>query len=392
MRRPILGLLRLIDALRDRLEGIHDSGTAILYPAVAGTCLFRLVLISFPLIDLLTRQEPVAWGAGGASVAVIVVAQIVIMLRVLRGGLRDTVARVLASVEFLVGVAVVYAFGKFWIATPVFGLVDVLLCLDGVALAGVTFVGMTAYVLGVARLYEPVELLAQLGEFGLSVLVLYAVPKLAIALRELHKARAEVAALALANERVRVARDLHDTLGQSLSVVLLKLDVVERVAANNPPRRRRELAETRTLLRGAVEEMQRVVSGLRQTTLPGEIASACSVLNSAGIATTASVEDLNLCPEVAEALAWVVREGTTNVLRHSTASRCEIVLRSCGPQVELCMTNDGQPLSSPLTPSGGTGISGLQQRLQSIDGVLSTGPGAAGGFTISANVPGGGCS
>lgn len=340
-------------------------------PTVVGLVVLRLVLLSFPVVDLVRRNDPGVAIGGGVALAVIIVAQTVILVRVLRGQELRARERGLATLEFACGLLAVLAFGQLWVATPVFGLVDVLICLQGRVRLGFMLAGIITYLFAVVRLYEPLVLLAELAEFGLSVLVLYALLKLVINVRELQESRDEIGILVLARDRARVARDLHDTLGQRLSVALIKLDVADRARRSDPARGDRELGEVRELLRGAAADMQQIVTGLRVITLSGEIAGARSVMTAAGIEARTAVDDVE-DESVAQVLAWAVREGSTNVLKHSVASRCDIELDVRADHVELRLSNDGA--TEPLVPatSGGHGIVGLRERVLDLGGTVET--------------------
>lgn len=363
-RPPLLAVLRRVGGLRP-----PDASTVV--PTVVGLVVLRLVLLSFPVVDLVRRNDPAVAIGGGVALAVIVVAQTVILVRVLRGQELRARERGLATLEFACGLLAVFAFGQLWVATPVFGLVDVLICLQGRVRLGVMLAGVTTYLFAVARLYEPLVLLAELAEFGLSILVLYALLKLVINVRELHESRDEIGILVLARDRARVARDLHDTLGQRLSVALIKLDVADRARRSDPARGDRELGEVRDLLRGAAADMQQIVTGLRVITLAGEIAGARSVMTAAGIDARTAVDEVE-DEAVARVLAWAVREGSTNVLKHSVASRCDIEVDVRADHVELRLSNDGA--TEPRTPatSGGHGIVGLRERVVDLGGTVET--------------------
>jgi two-component system sensor histidine kinase DesK len=204
---------------------------------------------------------------------------------------------------------------------------------------------------------------------------------------ELEDTRAELAQLAVSEQRLRWARDLHDTLGHGLSVVVLKLELVERLLAKNPERAVGELRDARELLRGSIGEMQSVVAGMRDMSLRGEIANACTILNSAGVRTTVDVPPVVLDNAVAEALAWIVREGSTNVLRHSDSTHCAITVRVDADRAVLTVANDGPAIKVTKAPSGGHGIRGMRERLNSLGGRLTAKSEQDGGFVLEASVP-----
>lgn len=361
----------LVAELRRRFTALRPPDASIVVPTVVGMVVLRLVFLSFPVIDLVGRNDPAVVVGGGGALAVILIAQTVILVRVLRGQEMRARERVLATLEFACGLLAVLAFGQWWVATPVFGLVDVLICFQGRVRLGLMLAGVVTYLFAVARLYEPLILLAELAEFGLSVLVLYALLKLVINVRELHESRDEIGILVLARDRARVARDLHDTLGQRLSVALIKLDVADRARRSDPAKGDRELGEVRDLLREAAEDMQQTVTGLRVITLAGEIAGARSVMTAAGIEARTAVDDVE-DESIARVLAWAVREGSTNVLKHSLASRCHIELDVRADHVELRLSNDGATEPPAAAVSGGHGIVGLRERVLDLGGTVET--------------------
>ncbi len=228
---------------------------------------------------------------------------------------------------------------------------------------------------------------AVLAEFALGVFVLYVLPRLVITTRELHEARGELVSLALARERVRVGRDLHDTLGQLLSLALLKIDLAERVGPGELSGGRRSgLGEVQELLRESMAEMQRVVLGMRQPSLRDEITSAAILLRSTGAEVTVRVADVELSARTSEILAWVIREGTTNILRHSTATCCAMSLDAAAPRrARLKLVND-VPVPTMAEMPGGSGLAGLRERLREVDGDLIV-TRTAGGFSLTATVP-----
>ncbi|HEX4722397.1 MAG TPA: sensor histidine kinase [Pseudonocardiaceae bacterium] len=224
-------------------------------------------------------------------------------------------------------------------------------------------------------------------ESAVTALIFYAIPRLVIFAGELEDTRSELAQLAVSEQRLRWARDLHDTLGHGLSVVVLKLELVERLSVKNPERAIGELRDARELLRESIGEMQTVVAGMRDVSLRGEIANACTILNSAGVSTTVDITPVVLDNAVAEALAWIVREGSTNVLRHSDSTQCSITLRVDRGRAVLTLTNDGPAIQVTRAPSGGHGIRGMRERLNTLGGRLTAKSERDGGFVLEASVP-----
>ncbi len=179
--------------------------------------------------------------------------------------------------------------------------------------------------------------------------------------------------LAVVDERERVARDVHDVLGHSLTVVTLKAELAERLVDLDPDRAKAELAEIQQLTRQALAEIRETVGGLRVARLDHELASARAALAAAGIATNLpAVEEHDITvvdPRHRSVLAWVLREAITNVVRHSDADACTVELQTHG----LRVADDGRGLGG--RPEG-NGIRGLRERVEMAGGRLSyaTGP------------------
>lgn len=192
-------------------------------------------------------------------------------------------------------------------------------------------------------------------------------------LRELQSVHEDRAALALANERLRISRELHDVFGRTLATIAIKSELAsELVRRDRGEQAADEMAEVRRLAQDAGTEVRRVVRGELQTTWEGELAGARSLLDSAGIRCTIAGDIVS--GSAAVALAWVVREGVTNVLRHSSASQVTIATTTGDDEVQLTLANDGIAAvrSTNATPSTGTGLSSMSDRLAAIGGHLQT--------------------
>ncbi len=186
----------------------------------------------------------------------------------------------------------------------------------------------------------------------------------------LAKARSEVARLATENERARIARDLHDLLGHSLTTITVKAQLAHRLSATDPARAAVEIGEVEDLTRRTLADVRAAVSGYREVTLGNELAAAREVLRAAGItADLPGAIDSVVHPDD-ELFAWVVREGVTNVVRHSRARTCHVVLGR--RSIEISDDGGGGPNHCP-----GNGLSGLQERVLAAGGVLESGPAAA---------------
>ncbi|MFE9771041.1 sensor histidine kinase [Streptomyces sp. NPDC005931] len=205
------------------------------------------------------------------------------------------------------------------------------------------------------------------------------------AVYELDEARETRARLAVAEERLRFGRDLHDVMGRNLAVIALKSELAVQLAQRGRPEAVPQMVEVQRLAQEAQREVREVVRGYREADLATELAGAQGVLTAAGIdcAVTGSVTGLPV--PVQSALGWVVREAATNVLRHGDPRRCTVGLTVRQGQVVLTVENDGVP--SGGGSGGGSGLVGLRERLAELGGTLRAGPAGSGLFRLTARVP-----
>jgi two-component system sensor histidine kinase DesK len=195
----------------------------------------------------------------------------------------------------------------------------------------------------------------------------------------LSAARAEVARLAAENERSRIARDLHDLLGHSLTTITVKAGLARRLGERGESERAlAEISEVEALTRRTLGDVRAAVAGHRDVTLVGEIATAREVLRAAAVIAElpGSVDVVD--PELSELFGWVVREGVTNVVRHSRAMHVRIVLGERSVEI----TDDGRG----GTPGAGNGLTGLRERVEAAGGTLVA-TGGLTGFKLRVDVP-----
>ncbi|MEV0664056.1 sensor histidine kinase [Actinomadura luteofluorescens] len=203
--------------------------------------------------------------------------------------------------------------------------------------------------------------------------------------QELREARAELARSAVGEERLRFARDLHDVLGHSLQAVALRAEVAERFLERDDGRVRKELTEIQTMSRDAVRDVREVVRGYRATSLRTELDGMSAVLRAAGIRCERPEVSPELPAHVHEPLGWVAREAATNVLRHSSATWCEITVRAGRDRVQLEIVNDGA--ARRAAGDAGSGLAGLAERIAAAGGRFRAGPAGDGTFRVTAAVP-----
>jgi len=201
----------------------------------------------------------------------------------------------------------------------------------------------------------------------------------------LRDARAELAELAVAEERLRFSRDLHDLLGHDLSLIALKAELAGKLLPAGADRAATEVEEIRELTRSALAQLREAVGGYRLPTLPSELAGARVALEAAGIELEVDGLDGPLDPEVESVLAWAVREGATNAIRHSGARRAAITVRPGLGTTELEIADDGR--GAPPSDVSGHGLTGLRERAQSVGGTVEAGAGPTGGFRLTVRVP-----
>ncbi len=219
-------------------------------------------------------------------------------------------------------------------------------------------------------------------------LVVFGLTRLAGLVTRLHEARTELAEMAVAQERLRFARDLHDLLGYSLSAITLKSELTHRLALKNPEKAQEELAEVLDISRRALADVRSVARGYRELSLDAEAASARSVLTAADVDVRMDLKYGELPPPVRTLLATMLREGVTNVLRHSKAEFCDITIREEHGRVELDIRNDGvPPAPAEQDPDSGSGIGNLSSRVTTLGGHLTTGVEPDGRFRLHAAVP-----
>ena len=183
--------------------------------------------------------------------------------------------------------------------------------------------------------------------------------------RALAEAREENARLAIQEERNRMARDVHDILGHSLTVITVKAELAARLLEVNPERAKTEVEDLERLARDALADVRQAVAGFRDLSLPGELARARTSLAAAGIEANLPNATDEVPTRLRELCAWAVREGVTNVIRHSGASACTVTLTNRG----ITIADDGV---GPAPGPPGTGLLGLEERALAVGATLRT--------------------
>ncbi|MFD9306529.1 sensor histidine kinase [Streptomyces sp. NPDC060048] len=223
---------------------------------------------------------------------------------------------------------------------------------------------------------------------GLTGLVVYGLTRLTDLVHEVHEARAEMARMAVTQERLRFARDLHDLLGYSLSAISLKCELIQRIIVSNPERARDEIASVLGVSRQALADVRLVASGYRDMSLAAEAVSVVNVMAAADVRADVDIDCGRLHPLVDTVLATALREGVTNILRHSRVQSCTIKATVEGETVELVMENDGvEAIGHSDSGDRGSGLGNLDTRLTAIGGLLTAGVESQGRFRLTARAP-----
>jgi two-component system, NarL family, sensor histidine kinase DesK len=184
---------------------------------------------------------------------------------------------------------------------------------------------------------------------------------LILAYLELMAARESIAQLAVAEERLRFARDLHDPLGQTLATVVLKSELVaRRLPPDVVPELRQELQEVAQVARRSLDEVREAVAGYRQASVDRELVNALMVLRAAGITTTVDNRAGQMSAEEEGVFSWALREALTNVIKHSGARNCRITLARADGRVALEVADDGRGADGPVRL--GNGLRGIEER------------------------------
>ncbi|MEU3981714.1 sensor histidine kinase [Streptomyces sp. NPDC026672] len=222
----------------------------------------------------------------------------------------------------------------------------------------------------------------------LATMVTAAILSLSEAVRELRAAREELARRAVEKERLRFSRDLHDLLGHTLSVIVVKSEAARRLAGRDLDAALAQIGDIESVGRQALTEIREAVTGYREGSLATELERAASALSAARVEPVVKQSGTPLAPQTEALLGWVVREAVTNVVRHSDATRCEITVEGSAGRVRLTVNDNGTGavVTEPREGIGGTGLKGLTERLATAGGSLHAARGRS-GFTVTAELP-----
>lgn len=209
--------------------------------------------------------------------------------------------------------------------------------------------------------------------------------------RELRRAQSEIARLAVIEERSRFSRDMHDVLGHSLTVVTVKSELARRLVPIDQARAESEIADIERLSRSALADLRAAVVGYREMSFSTELAAAQSALTAADIAAHLPRNGDLVDPEFRELFGWVLREGVTNVIRHSGSRNCWVSVTADSLEIDddgkgIAVVGDspaGEKAPGVIPVSGGTGLDGLAVRAREAGAQVQAGASERGGLRLS---------
>ncbi|MGC4192841.1 MAG: sensor histidine kinase [Thermomicrobiales bacterium] len=259
-------------------------------------------------------------------------------------------------------------------------------------IAAITILSILTSLFEEARMSDTAQAALLVGGIGMNTLFWSA---LMAQNRELRRARAEITRLAVSEERLRIARDLHDLLGHNLSIIALKSELAGRLLASHPNRAAAEIADVQLVARTALQEVREAVAGYRTTSLNEEIVHSTQMLQAAGVLLSSRIAADDLPMDLDRGLAWFVREGTTNIIRHANASSATLRIERYDDRVFAEYLDNGvaanpchaRTASSGAIPDNSFGLIGLGERMRALGGDLSAGPMPERGFRLYVILP-----
>jgi two-component system sensor histidine kinase DesK len=346
-----------------------------------------LAFLAYPIADIISHHHSTGWlVAAWASLALFVVLYLRTMSLAVSSNLQPEPAAVGSLIVLIVATfAMVGAFGPTWGGLIIYlGVATGFSLHNRPALLTLGVIAISTVVVGVAvgasasDLAFDVFLTTALGVTMLGVRRMFQL------IVELRQARDRVAQLAAAEQQSRIARDLHDVLGHNLSVIALKSQVARRTMGADPGSAEAAIADVEAVARQSLQDVRELVAGYRQRSLDQELAAADELLTAAGIETSISRPETLPSGAPGELLAWALREGTTNVIRHSQATHCRILVAVSDNYARLGIEDDGV---GAVMNGTGSGLGGLRERLSEAGGALEAGPAPKGGFRLLVELP-----
>ncbi len=412
-----------------RAAGIDQTRSADRFRRALISIIIAAVLLS-PALHLL--QEPLTGLAVFQPVGAVILTGLVLWRISCGDSVPEVKSSGLAGLIVALAIALYAAGGQGWLGSLA---VAAAVCgrfsrTPGPAVAGAAACSLAGLTLAVVDHYPSGVILSALVLAPLAALFAYGAARRADTMSMLRRTRAELARAAVTEERLRIARDLHDLLGHSLSLITLKAELAGRILTADPDRAGREIAELEQVARQSLSDVRAAVAGYRQPDLAAELAAAAQLLDAAGIAARILAPGLPDLGQNADAvLAWAIREGATNVVRHSRATQVDISVTT-GASVAVAEISDNGPaavagadtsLSGPVqvgqagddpplpmsgsgsgsarsasarsasarsgTGPAGSGLAGLADRVRALGGEMAAGNVPPHGFRLRVVVP-----
>jgi two-component system sensor histidine kinase DesK len=352
-----------------------------------------LIYLLSPLGDAWTHHRLIASVVGTLLLGLFVVTYLFMVPRIWNATAKSSTPYQVVGALLVIGVAATAVIGASGLTTLIFVVAAALVVLP--ARPAVSFAVFAAAVTTVLpQFIKPWHVQGAYWTVGVAIamasVVIFSYSSLIRANHELARAREEVADLAAERERLRIARDLHDLLGHSLTTITVKAELARRLVDVDPQRAKTEIAEVEQLSRESLADTRNAVAGYREVRLATELATAREVLTAAGIeANLPRVVD-DIPADLGGLFGWAVREGVTNVVRHSRATQVRITVD--GRAIEI--VDDGRGCTGGTDGTDGTdghGLAGLAERASAIGGKLVAGPADSAavptGFRLRVEVP-----
>ena len=342
------------------------------------------------LVDL--GASPAALAGGAVLVAGMLAVQVTVVHRPVPTRSRAVLVLLVQACLSFVPLALL---GEAWIGMPGF-LAGTLLLYCG-PLRGWTGFGAVVLAAGVVEgstfQSSPAAVAYVIVSTGITGLVSWGLTRLAHALRQVDDAHRELADNAAVEERLRMARDVHDILGSGLSAIILKTELAHRLLHRDVGAADVELTETLGIARRSLADVRSVADGFADLTLHDELRLARSVLEGAGVAATidgpvAEVgSQIDLSAEASSTIGTAIREAVTNAMRHAQPGRCRITVDADAERIRLTIVNDGVGDDGPADGRVGQGLRNLRARFTALGGDFDAGREGRDGFVVRAHLP-----
>ncbi|MET8624389.1 sensor histidine kinase [Kitasatospora sp. NPDC004669] len=360
--------------------------------------LLWMTYLAYPAGNLLNgHHSPAAQVLGWCCLGAFVAAYILLVIFRSQAGMRPRACQVIVVTMVVLAATAPFVLGEAFLTLFIYASVCVAIITPAnYALAALGGMAGLAAVVGLLIHASADNITTFALSAFLSGVAMTGLQRLVATMKELREARAAIAHLAASEERLRLARDLHDLLGHSLSLITLKSELAGRfMDAGKDEAARAQVADIEQVARQSLIDVREAVTGFRRPTLPVELAAARTALAAAQVRLEAAPELVDAWPSLADeeagALAWALREAVTNIVRHGEgATVCTVTAdeswETSGERYAVLeITDDGR---GPGKSQPGNGLSGLEERLALVGGRLETGPGERGkGFRVRASVP-----